>query len=280
MRGADPFSMSRGQRRIGRLAGVMIMGVAFAIPVIAQMHNGPPSTTTIGGHFLAPPPSVLSVGGGHLPPPTPSVTSIPNIGFANQAHVRHFNRGRRFSGGSLAYAVPYYYPLDDAGAYGYDYVEGGSPDMYSGPLLYSGPPIGPNDQTLHIIVEQPPARPPARQDDSDSEAYARPPAPTMQSTPIPDARPGEPTVLVYRDGHRQEITNYAIMGDTVYVFDKGRKKIALADLDVQATIKANDDQGLEFKVPTSPKKHTTLPQSAAPAQDTAPRPNIASVILP
>src|SRR5580704_11098888 len=106
MKGADQCRVRRGQRRIGLLAGMMILGVAFAIPAAAQMHNGPPSTTTIGGHFLAPPPSVLSLGGGHLPPPTPSVTSIPNIGFANQAHVRRFNQGRRFSGGGFGYAVP------------------------------------------------------------------------------------------------------------------------------------------------------------------------------
>ena len=64
-----------------------------------------------------------------------------------------------------------------------------------------------------------------------------------------DLKPGEPTVLVFRDGHQQEVTNYAIMGDTLYVFDQAHKKIALADLDVPATVKANDDQGLEFKVP-------------------------------
>ena len=39
------------------------------------------------------------------------------------------------------------------------------------------------------------------------------------------------------------------MGQTVYVFDKRTQKIALADLDVPATIKANDDRGLEFKIP-------------------------------
>ena len=36
---------------------------------------------------------------------------------------------------------------------------------------------------------------------------------------IPDAKPGQPTTLVFRDGHTQEVTNYAIMGQTVYVFD-------------------------------------------------------------
>lgn len=269
MRGASQFVKARrGQRWTGWLAGMMALVVAFAISSAAQMH-GPPSTTTIGGHFLAPPASVLSGGGGrHLPPPTPSVTSIPNTGFGNRFHGRGSNHGSRSWGGGWAYSVPYYYyPMDDAAGYGYDYMGNGSPD------LYSGPPIGPNEQTLHIVVEQPPARPYSREDAPDSRTYAFPPAPTVPPAPVPDAKPGEPTVLVFCDGHRQEVTNYAIMGDTVYVLDKGRKKIALADLDVPATIKANDDRGLEFKVPASPgnKKNTTLPQSVTPDQNAAPR---------
>jgi hypothetical protein len=190
----------------------------------------------------------------------------------------HFGNGRfgnqRFRG-SFAYAIPYYYyPLDDPGAYGYDYV-GGGPDLYSGPTL--GP-----DQNPHIVVEQPPARPYA--DYPPEQAYASPP-PQPDPPPAPsvaDLKPGEPTVLVFRDGHKQQVTNYAIMGDTLYVFDQARKKIALADLDMAATVKANDDQGLEFKVPSTPatapakKKNSTVPQSTSPDQESTNPPNIAS----
>ncbi len=44
--------------------------------------------------------------------------------------------------------------------------------------------------------------------------------------------PCEPTVLVFRDGHHQEVTNYAIMGQTVYVLGDRTQKIPLANLDV------------------------------------------------
>ena len=47
------------------------------------------------------------------------------------------------------------------------------------------------------------------------------------------------------------------MGQTVYVFDKRTQKIALADLDVAATIKANDDRGLEFKIPLKSRRKGT-----------------------
>ena len=59
-----------------------------------------------------------------------------------------------FPGGWGLQPSPYYYiPIGGYGYgpdYDYDYV--GGPDMYS------GPPVGPNDPTLHIVVEQPPAQ--------------------------------------------------------------------------------------------------------------------------
>ncbi|HYM79765.1 MAG TPA: hypothetical protein VE377_27570 [Candidatus Dormibacteraeota bacterium] len=59
-----------------------------------------------------------------------------------------------------------------------------------------------------------------------------------------------PTVLVFRDQHRREIGNYAIVGQTLWNFSAGRtEKIALVDLDLAATEKANDDRGLTFRVP-------------------------------
>ncbi len=275
MRGASQFVTARLSQRAVSSVAFLAVAFAFSLPSIAQGRGGPPSTTMVDGHFLAPAPSVTSIGGRHLPPPLPSVTSIPNMGTGY-----HYGYGRGYYGnrgyrGSYAYSVPYYYyPLDDPGAYGYDYV-GGGPDLYSGPTL--GP-----DQNPHIIVEQPPAR--RYPDYPPEQAYAAPP-PQPEAPPAPsvaDLKPGEPTVLVFRDGHKQEVTNYAIMGDTLYVFDQGRKKIALADLDMPATVKANDDQGLEFKVPSTPaaapakKKNAPVPQSTSPDQGTTNPPNVAS----
>jgi hypothetical protein len=95
---------------------------------------------------------------------------------------------------------------------------------------------------------------------------------------VEDVKPGEPTVIVFRNGKREEVTNYAIMGETLYVFDQGRKKIALADLDIAATVKANDDRGMEFRVPaTLKKKAAPAPQSATPAIPQTQPPNIATL---
>jgi hypothetical protein len=59
-----------------------------------------------------------------------------------------------------------------------------------------------------------------------------------------------PTVLIFRDKHQKEVTNYAIVGQTLWNFTPERKeRIPLADLDIPATIKANDDRGVSFNVP-------------------------------
>lgn len=53
--------------------------------------------------------------------------------------------------------------------------------------------------------------------------------------------------LVFRDGHRSEIHNYAIVGDTLWALTEERaQKIPMSDLDLDATKKTNADQGIEF----------------------------------
>jgi hypothetical protein len=63
-----------------------------------------------------------------------------------------------------------------------------------------------------------------------------------------DAQPS--TVLIFKDGHRSDVVNYAIVGDTLFDFAPGRtRKILLSDLDLSATHQANDDRGIDFEVP-------------------------------
>lgn len=92
--------------------------------------------------------------------------------------------------------------------------------------------------------------------DGDQDAYApRRPQQRTETAPLPESH-GQPimspTVLVFRDQHRQEIQNYAIVGSTLWNFAAGQtQKIALADLDVPTTEKANEDRGVTFRVPGS-----------------------------
>lgn len=233
---------------------VMLLGLASVGPLNAQIHGIPPSVTSIPNHvppFGVPniPPSATSLGPYGYCCQGPS-----NIPYRNQAFPNRYNR-RGYtgygSGYGYGYSVPYYvYPSDDSGYYG---GGGGGPYLYSGPSQGQTPPA---EQTLHIIVDSAPQRVAPRDEIADDP-------PERPAAAIPDAKPGEPTTLVFRDGHKQEVTNYAIMGQTLYVFDNKTKKIALADLDVPATIKANDDEGVEFQVPKSK-------QSSKPAKNGVP----------
>ena len=58
------------------------------------------------------------------------------------------------------------------------------------------------------------------------------------------------TILVFRDGRRSEIHNYAIVGQTLWVLTEQRaRKVSMSDLDVEATRKSNADRGVEFRTP-------------------------------
>jgi hypothetical protein len=80
------------------------------------------------------------------------------------------------------------------------------------------------------------------------DVYARSaPAPALD----PDPQPVPATLLVFRDQHKQEVQNYAIVGQTLWSFTPQRtQKIPLSDLDLPATTKANDERGVDFRVPS------------------------------
>jgi len=221
---------------------LMVVAFLLATPLLlsAQVHGVPPSVTSI--QFHVPP---------FLPNAMPSVTSLGPYGAGYRAgpipppygiHPNHsgYGHGHRngygYNGYGGVYAVPYYVPIYDS-SYGYD--SGGG-----GPYVESGPPP---EQTLHIVVDTAPPRRDVVPHDEDTDAAALnlPPAPGYEH----DARAVESIVLIFRDGHQQEVTNYAIMGQTVYVFDQRTQKIAVGDLDLPATVKANDDRGVEFQLP-------------------------------
>ena len=91
--------------------------------------------------------------------------------------------------------------------------------------------------------------------DGDQDAYAprlpnADPAPNAQAQADP-ADPSDPsTVLVFRNGRREETQNYAIVGEMLWSFSGQRtEKIALARLDLPATEKANLERGVDFHLP-------------------------------
>jgi hypothetical protein len=60
------------------------------------------------------------------------------------------------------------------------------------------------------------------------------------------------TVLVFHDGHRTEARNYAIVGQTLWIYTQDEsQKVPLSELDVAATKNANSDRGIIFQMPAS-----------------------------
>jgi hypothetical protein len=82
--------------------------------------------------------------------------------------------------------------------------------------------------------------------DEQESRYTPTPRPLAENKP----EPHEPTTLVFRDQHKQEVENYAIVGQSLWIFNEQKAtKIPLSSLDLEATRKVNDQRGIEFQIP-------------------------------
>jgi hypothetical protein len=89
---------------------------------------------------------------------------------------------------------------------------------------------------------------------------------TQASLATPSSVSNEaPTVFVFRDGHREESSDYSIISGVIYsrgdywTSGSWSKKILIADLDVPATLQANRDHGVQFRLPSAPNEVITRP---------------------
>jgi hypothetical protein len=85
--------------------------------------------------------------------------------------------------------------------------------------------------------------------------YAQAPA---QTAPAPAPRPPVqakaqedlPVVVVFLDKHIWEVKNYAVANEMLVVLEGSKRtKIPLADIDLAATMKLNDERGVDFQIP-------------------------------
>ena len=229
-----------------RLLAVTLSFALFTLPAVAQMsshdpalHGIPPSVTSFGfgGHpgFHGVPPSVTSLNFGRVPVRRPPIA-------VHRRHRREF--ANPFLGG--VYYVPYAVPYDDYSDY--SVMSPGGDDTMEDEYSRPGPTIFDSHGAEGRGYPAPRA----------PENYRSPQPPTPGPTEA--AQPQEPpqeqpaTLLVFKDGRKMEVGNYAIVGTTLYDLSDGRsKKVALAELDLSATVKQNDDRGVEFKLPASAK---------------------------
>jgi hypothetical protein len=169
--------------------------------------------------------------------------------------------------------------------------------FFGDPLIYpdySSPPVGQPSGPLVVVQTNPvppPTEPPSEplmivwQGDRyvryggrgmadqvrTSADYAEPNPSTGQSSPH-SSSPGEvnqpqlpAAVLVFRDGHREQVHDYVIASGKLYLRgDYWRdgywtRTIELAALDVPRTLTANQENGVVFILPTAPNEVVTRP---------------------
>ncbi|HZC23097.1 MAG TPA: hypothetical protein VE866_07140, partial [Candidatus Binatia bacterium] len=195
----------------------------------------------------APPTGTVRPYTGPVQPPTAAPVLTRPRGFAtpgfapngSHAHMHHDGGIHHHDpypylgyGEIYGYGVPYAYADDpNAADQGYDVTD--DSNYQGGPTVFDR--RGSGAQSYVPPVERIPT----------------PHAEQATDHPATEPQPVQPlTVLVFKDGHKLEVGNYAIVGATLFDMTPGHpRKIALADLDLDATQKQNDDRGVVFQLP-------------------------------
>lgn len=251
--------MLAGVRFCFLISLLLSFSVATSLPVQAQINGVPASVTSFGfGGSSNPTPgvraSVTSLGPnglGNSPlvfgnccanffmPANPN----PPLFFRRPSSDRKSSERRHHRDGTLfpvGVSMPAYIP------YPVPYAEEGDDDSVDADPAYSR---GPRNGLRNPDSVTRGAR---HRDPAPETAASAPPVPAEPKQPVA-AQPS--TVLVFKDGHHSDVLNYAIVGDTLFDFGAGRThKILLADLDLPATRKANDERGVDFQIPASAKQ--------------------------
>lgn len=213
----------------------------LALPALAQVNGTPASVTSpgFGGNAVnGPRSSVTSVGPQGYAPPQHHPFKGTGEGHHGDGHQGDNRNGHRNNNneavGGVWYAVPVPYAVDNTAPEEQPAEGDDSADQQGGPTVFDR--RGPGG---------PPPAPMAK-----SAAPAHPTEQAEEAPPVDPDPPLPPTLLVFKDGRTVEVANYAILGQTVYDLTPGhRRKIALIDLDLEATRKQNDERGNPFELP-------------------------------
>jgi hypothetical protein len=273
--------MLAARRSCFLLCFLLAFSVVACLPVQAQINGVPASVTSLGfGGSNNPNPgvraSVTSLGpngyGNSRPafgnccanffmPANPNPALFFNGQFSDRQvfnrqasghHRRHRDHDSFPVGVSepvyVPYAVPYAVSSDDAYA---EDADDDSPDSdYVG-----APDVRKSERSPDSSAKRRASRDLAPMADASAKpapGESDEPAPAAAEDPV-TAQPS--TVLVFKDGHQSDVLNYAIVGDTLFDLGAGRtRKILLADLDLPATHKANDERGVDFQIPASARQ--------------------------
>ena len=237
---------------VGALVFLFTSGVATI--AVAQINGTPASVTSVnsGGHFNSSPgvpASVTSLGPNGVQPRSqfftrpgccinPLVPANPNPPLFHRGH--HRRQSSFFPAGGAIY-VPYPVMAEPEAADTAAEVNQEDDDR-GGPTIFDRRGSG---QPARSFLDAYPRR--TTRTEPEKESATPPPA----ETAVPDQ---PQTVLIFKDGHQVEVQNYAVVGAMLYDLTPGHhRKIAIADLDLKATAKQNDDLGITFQLPATPE---------------------------
>jgi len=233
-----------------RWLAVAALGAAFlTMPLWAQRRGG--GSAGFGGHAGFASHGPAFGGHGSIMAGRGPVMANRGLGFSGGWHGPHFGTGfnRPFRSPYYSHHYRFYPYYGYGGYYGYPYYgypgyydyDSGSPYDSAG-ADYGGDTGAERDEQAQIDrLEDEVNR--LRQ-----EREARRPGTVSQTES--SAGLHSVTELVFRDKHSQEVQNYAIVGQTFWIFDQQRTtKVPISDLDIPATVKANDARGVDFELP-------------------------------
>ncbi len=190
-------------------------------------------------------------------------------GYLTGPRGRFFDRG---FGSNIYPYYPYYYP----GYYSGYYYGQASPEQpptrvvvvqNSQPRAEAPPPPPPNSLVLELQGDhwvrltssgQTEAAAPQPEQKGSAKATVLRTITPQESAALETSRELPPAVLVFRDGHKEEITRYTIVGGTIYtntdywINGTWTKKVPIAELNIPATLKLNRERGAKFSLPSGP----------------------------
>ena len=229
----------QASKMVGMRAGVAVLtlSLVFSAAALNAQRTAGPELRGIPASVTSPRPNGTLRGiPGSVTDPRASFGFRGSLAFGNRRPIEPFHHRRPVP----VVVVPYYaYP------YAYDYSAYEEPQ----PAVQTAQP-----QVIVIKDET------SRSDDSsrygEHSFEEREPVheEAVQPKPAPAPQPedaGPMTTLVYRDGHKTELRNYAIVGTELLDLTKSPviKRIPLASLDLDATRHENEENGVDFYLP-------------------------------
>ncbi|MFZ0818014.1 MAG: hypothetical protein WAM78_20985 [Candidatus Sulfotelmatobacter sp.] len=233
------------------LCGMLLLPLLLVSSSSAQVNNA----SATSAHASAPAPSAAPPVRSAVPDKSPVVV-VPPKPHPPQPPIHNPNGNQHNPPNVVAY-YPYFYPMPyavdasadadtpDASSADADATDASNdsannndndPEYQGGPTIFDR--RGPGHASY--VANASPTQSIAEAQVEDAAA---------DSDPEP---PQAPTILVFKDGHQLEVSNYAIVNPTLYDLTPGHpRKIALSDLDLPATEKLNDDHGIVFELPPS-----------------------------